>query len=180
MFARSTEPFYNWAPLEPFELLGKDFVLAMVAKVNQLSTYPLAEEKALAAFEALQRTPEFFRRYLNRYLTHAELGADAALVDTQQHVFSDANFVERWESLTESDRAVLQLLADGVRDLHAEPARATIGRLLGHDKAVGYHVPAQALKRLQAADLVAKFDYGGYQFQDDAFCQWVRNLGYSA
>jgi hypothetical protein len=30
MFGRSTEPFYNWAPLEPFELLGEEFVRAMV------------------------------------------------------------------------------------------------------------------------------------------------------
>jgi hypothetical protein len=34
MFGRSTEPFYNWAPLEPFDLPGVDFVRAMVAKVR--------------------------------------------------------------------------------------------------------------------------------------------------
>src|SRR5260370_15511888 len=68
MFGRSTEPFYNWAPLGPFELLAEDFVLAMVAQVNRLSKYPLADNDALAAFEALKRTPEFFRRYLSRYL----------------------------------------------------------------------------------------------------------------
>ena len=27
MFGVASEPFYNWAPLEPFELLGKDFVI---------------------------------------------------------------------------------------------------------------------------------------------------------
>jgi hypothetical protein len=42
----------------------------MVAKVNRLSKYPLAQKEAFAAFEALKRTPEFFRRYLNRYLTY--------------------------------------------------------------------------------------------------------------
>jgi len=62
MFGRSTEPFYNWAPLEPFDLLGEEFVRAMVAKVNRLSRYPLAQKDALVAFRALKRTPEFFRR----------------------------------------------------------------------------------------------------------------------
>jgi hypothetical protein len=59
MFGRSTEPFYNWAPPEPFELPGEDFVQAMVAKVNRLSQYPLALKDALTTFDALQRTPEF-------------------------------------------------------------------------------------------------------------------------
>lgn len=37
MFGRATEPFYNWAPIEPFERLGAEFVTAMTRKVNQLS-----------------------------------------------------------------------------------------------------------------------------------------------
>jgi hypothetical protein len=60
MFGRSTEPFYNWSPLEPFELLGEEFVRAMVVKVNRLSRYPLTQKDALTAFASLKRTPEFF------------------------------------------------------------------------------------------------------------------------
>jgi hypothetical protein len=30
MFGRATEPFYNWAPIEPFERLGAEFVTAML------------------------------------------------------------------------------------------------------------------------------------------------------
>ncbi len=175
MFARSTEPFYNWAPLEPFELLGEDFVKAMTAKVNVLSKFPLSEKDALAAFEALQRTPEFFRRYLNRYITYAELGAPAALADTEEHVFSDANFLERWNKLVAIDQAVLQLLVHGVKDVQSEAARKELARLTKRPEPVGSHLPGQSLKRLQASDLVAKFDYGDYQLQDDAFAQWLRN-----
>jgi hypothetical protein len=47
---------------------------------------PLADNDALAAFEAFRRTPEFFRRYLSRYLAYADLGAKAALIDTEAHV----------------------------------------------------------------------------------------------
>jgi hypothetical protein len=47
MFGRSTEPFYNWAPLEPFELLGEDFVKALVVKVNKLSRFTLKQAEAL-------------------------------------------------------------------------------------------------------------------------------------
>ena len=92
MFGRATEPFYNWAPIEPFERLGAEFVTAMTQKVNQLSRYPLSEREALRTVETLKRTPEFFRRYLQRYLAYAELGPRAALDDTRAHVFNDSDY----------------------------------------------------------------------------------------
>lgn len=175
MFGRSTEPFYNWAPLEPFELLGEDFVRAMVAKVNKLSQYPLAPKDALVAFEALRRTPEFFRRYLNRYLTHADLGAKAALADTKSHVFNDANFVDVWNSLLPADRELLRLIVTGITDVFSESSRRRLGKMLGLDQAVNKNVPQQSLRRLQDMDLVLRMDYGDYQVQDDAFAEWLRN-----
>ena len=176
MFGRATEPFYNWAPLEPFELLDIEFVKAMVAKVNKLSRYPLNEKDALNAFVKLKNTPEFFRRYLNRYLTHAELGAQAALADTQAHVFNDANFRDIWNKLLPADREVLKLLANGVADLHSEPTRLLLGRALGVDQAVSKNTPQQSLRRLQQEDIVVKLDHGHYQLQDDVLAEWLRNF----
>lgn len=175
MFGRSTEPFYNWAPLEPFELLGDEFVRAMVAKVNRLSQFPLADKEALAAFEALKRTPEFFRRYLNRYLAYADLGAAAALEDTQAHIFNDANFITTWERLHPADREVLRLVASGVTDLFSETSRRRLGLALGVEQTVTKNVPQQSLRRLCDADLVLRMDYGDYRVQDDALGEWVRN-----
>jgi hypothetical protein len=175
MFGRSTEPFYNWAPLEPFELLGEDFVRAMVAKVNSLSQYPLAPKDALIAFDALQRTPEFFRRYLNRYLTHADLGAKSALADTRSHVFNDANFVNLWNGLLPADRELLRLIVGGITDIFSESSRQRLGTALGMDEAVTKNVPQKSLRRLQDMDLMLRMDYGDYQIQDDAFAEWLRN-----
>jgi len=64
MFGVPSEPFYNWAPLEPFELLGRDFVVSIVDRVNSISKMPLNPlniEDALDAFTQLKNTPEFFR-----------------------------------------------------------------------------------------------------------------------
>jgi hypothetical protein len=174
MFGRSTEPFYNWAPLVPCELLGEDFVRAMIAKVNRLSKYPLAEVAAMAAFEALQRTPEFFRRYLNRYLSHADLGAEAALIDTQSHVFNDANFSALWHKLAAADRELLRLIVSGVADLFSQSSRQHLGEALGHSKAVSKNVPQKSIQRLQKSDIVLRMDFGEYRVQDDAFAEWLR------
>ncbi len=176
MFARPTEPFYRWAPIEPFELLGEEFVRALVARVNRLSRFALHPAEALEAFEALKRTPEFFRRYLDRYLNHADLGSKAALEATRSQVFSSAAFGELWGRLLPTDRMVLKLLAEGVADLHSRSARERLGHALGRPKPVGLNTPAHALRRLQRAELVVRLEPGRYQFLDDALLEWVRQL----
>jgi hypothetical protein len=173
MFGRSTEPFYNWAPLEPFELLGPEFVRAMVAKINALSRYPLTQKDGMAAYEALKHTPEFFRRYLNRYLAYAQLGSQAALQDTQTHVFNDTQFRAIYLKLLPADQVVLKWIASGVTDLYSQKAREQLGTALGKLKPVSNNTPQQALHRLQEQELIVKLDYGTYQIQDDAFADWL-------
>ena len=74
MFGVASEPFYNWAPLEPFELLGKEFVAAMVERVNSICKYRLSVSKAMEAFSQLKNTPEFFRRYIEHYISNPKKG----------------------------------------------------------------------------------------------------------
>jgi hypothetical protein len=176
MFGRATEPFYNWAPIEPFERLGTEFGTAMTRKVNQLSRYSLPERDALLAFEALKRTPEFFRRYLQRYLSYAELGSHAALEDTVAHVFNDSGYRALWDRLLPADKAILRALAQDVSDLHSLAARKRMGEELGLGKAAPLDTPKNALRRLQKEELVVKLEYGHYRMQDEGFVEWVRQL----
>ena len=162
MFGRSSEPFYNWAPLEPFELLGEEFVKDMVVKVKRLSRFALPLPEALEAYAVLKSTPEFFRRYLNRYLTHAQLGSKAALEYTLEHVLSDSNFLPAFKRLLPADQAILRLLANG------EIA-------IGTDQPITKGTSSAALKRLQEGGLILKFEHGLYQIQDDALADWLRN-----
>jgi hypothetical protein len=134
MFGRSTEPFYNWAPLEPF-----------------------------------------FRRYLSRSLAYADRGSKAALLDTEAHVFNDANVVTTWHRLLPADHELLRLIVSGVTDLFSESSRGRLGAALGLDEAVAKNVRQQLLRRLQDADLVLRMDYGDYRMQDDALAEWLRN-----
>jgi hypothetical protein len=175
MFARPAEPFYNWAPLEPFELLGRDFVESLVEKVNNISKHPLSVVDALRAFDALNRTPEFFRRYLERYLIYPFEGSITALQHTREHVFNDGNFHREWENLLPADRAILLMLADGVQDLHSKAARERLGKALGLDRATDLNTPQHALRRLQAANVITKMGHGEYSFEDETLREWIRN-----
>lgn len=176
MFGRPAEPFYNWAPLEPFELLDDQFVIELTRRANDLTRFALDPGEALAAFRSLNDTPEFFRRFLTRYLTHADLGARAALEATRAQVFNDTGFASQWAALLPADREVLRLMADGVADLHGAAARERLGKTLGLGRTAPLNTPQQALRRLQAGNLVARLDHGVYRFEDDAFAEWVRGL----
>ncbi|MCW8400476.1 hypothetical protein OQJ26_16980 [Legionella sp. PATHC038] len=175
MFGVASEPFYNWAPLEPFELLGKDFVLAMVERVNKISKYPMSIHDALDAFEKLKKTPEFFRRYIEYYLSNPEEGSAAALAATKSRVFSDDNFKRQWETLLPADKIVMSMIANGISDLHGKLALQKLGEALGIDS-VNKNTTHNALRRLSNKNLITKIDFGTYQFEDEAFADWVKHL----
>ena len=175
MFGRSSEPFFNWAPLEPFPLLGRDFLEFMVEKVNTIATHQLSVKHAVKAFEQLNSTPEFFRRFLERHLTYPFDGPDAALQFTKEHVFNSDQFKRQWICLLPADRALLGMMAQGmVTDFHGQAAREQLGKLLGLPKAPPMNTPAHSLRRLQADNIVTKLAHGEYRFEDEAFSQWIR------
>lgn len=174
MFSRSAAPFYNWAPVEPFPLLGREFVDAMVAQVATAARQPLGMDEALQAFAALKETPEFFRWYIERYLMYQQQGAAEALKRTQARVHDDTGFARIWQELPRTDRAVLLLAARGVQDLFGAATLAQIKALLELDE-VTATLPRGALRRLTSPrlQLLARVDHGIYRFEDTEFQAWV-------
>ncbi len=175
MFGVASEPFYNWAPLEPFELLGEDFVRSMVGKVNDISKYPLDLQEAQHAFLELKNTPEFFRRYIERYVTHPGEGAVAALDQTKQSLFNDGNFKRQWDDLLAVDQIILSMMSEGILDLHSKTTLERISTELGLEEAVNRNTAQNALRRLVSKHVITKIDYAAYQFEDEAFADWVKH-----
>lgn len=174
MFSRAAAPFYNWAPLEPFPLLGREFVEAMVKQLASVARQPLTLDDALAAFAALKETPEFFRWYIERYLMYQQQGPEQALLYTQARVHDDSSYARVWKELNRADRAVLLLAARGVQDLYGTPALKQLQELL--DSAdVTASAPRTSIRRLTGVklQLMARVDHGAYRFEDPEFQTWV-------
>ena len=172
MFASPTAPFYNWAPLEPFPLLNEKFVAFLVNQMNAIAKHELTLRQGKAAFAALNRTPEFFRRFIGQYLTNPFDGVHAAIEDTQRKVFSDVHFVRAWKELNLADRAVLRLIAHGQTELHGAE---TLARLKAHTgKPATKNTVGHALRRLQEANIITRLALGNYQFEDETFNEFVR------
>ncbi len=173
MFGRVREPFYNWAPLSPFPLLGEEFVLALTRLVNGLSRYPLSDRESLDAFEALGRTPEFFRRFLGRYLAYASEGSGAALAHTHAEVYNDTTVQRTWERLPPLDRALLHLISRGVSDVFSAAVRGQLGEGLG-EPAPSIGVVQKAVGRLTRGEILVRVARGEYQVQDDVLLEWLK------
>jgi hypothetical protein len=174
MFSRAAAPFYNWAPVEPFPLLGHEFVEAMVEQLATVAKHPLSLQHALAAFAALKETPEFFRWYLERYLLYQQQGPEQALLYTQSRINDDSTYAKTWKALKRADRAVLLLAARGVQDLYGAKALEQLQQTLGATT-VTASTPRTSLRRLagQKLQLLARIDHGTYRFEDAEFQSWV-------
>lgn len=172
MFARSSEPFYNWAPLEPFPLLGDEFVAFTIDLMNSMARHTLTLAQGRRAFDELHRTPEFFKRFIERFLVYQPQGVEAALEHTKDTVFSDAHFIRQWDSTHPADQAVLTLLADGDSDLHSVAGLERLSDLIG--KPATRNTAGHALRRLQDANVVTRLGVGKYHIEDEAFAEWIR------
>jgi hypothetical protein len=174
MFSRAAAPFYNWAPVEPFPLLGREFVVAMVRQLANVAKHPLSLDDALKAFAALKETPEFFRWYIERYMMYQHQGPGEALRYTQERVHDDTGYAKTWKELHRADRAVLLLAARGVQDLYGAQALKQLQEMM-RSPTLTVSVPRTSIRRLTGVKLrlLARIDHGAYRFEDTEFQTWV-------
>lgn len=172
MFARASEPFYNWAALEPFPLLGDEFVDFTIKLMNSMARHQLTREQGKLAFAELHNTPEFFKRFVERYMLYQVQGPEAALKHTKESVFSDEQFLKQWAGLNPADQAVVMLIARGENDLHSTAGLDRLTHMLGTK--ANKSTAAHALRRLQAENMVTRLAIGEYRVEDEAFAEWLR------
>jgi hypothetical protein len=172
MFARASEPFYNWAPLEPFPLLGDEFVDFTIELMNTMARHQLTREQGNHAFAEMHSTPEFFKRFVERYMLYQIEGLDAALEHTKASVFSDEHFLKQWNGLSPADQAVIIFIARGVTDLHGAAGLGRLSSML--DIRATKNTVSHSLRRLQAANMVTRLAIGEYRVEDEAFAEWLR------
>ncbi|SDV46997.1 ATP-binding protein [Chitinasiproducens palmae] len=172
MFARASEPFYNWAALEPFPLLGVEFVDYTVRLMNSMARNRLKLEQGIHAFSELHSTPEFFKRFVERYMLYQVQGVDAALSHTKATVFSDDHFHKQWSARNPADQAVLILIARSDYGVHSGSGLSRLSEMLG--RPASKSTVSHALRRLEKDNAVTRLGLGDYRIEDEAFADWIR------
>ena len=174
MFGQIKQPFYNWAPIEPFPLLGRDFVEHQVATFNAVSRHELSVAQALRAFRKLHGVPEYFRRFLDELVTHSFDGLEVVLERTQSKIHDTQNYPKKWEQLKAIDRAVLSLAVTAANSPHSLTTRTQLGEILGLGQPVDNTVVQNAMRRLISNQILVRLEHGSYRFEDAQFGEWVR------
>ena len=67
------------------------------------------------------------------------------------------------------------MIAQNVVDLHGKIAMQQLAMALGIAGGVNKNTIQNALRRLTSKNIVTKIDYGIYQFEDEAFADWVKH-----
>jgi hypothetical protein len=174
MFAKSNQPFYNWAPVEPFPLLDNLFVHHMIAVSNHIldSNYHLSYDDGITAFDQLKQTPELFRRFLEEYLIRPFHGHQAAITSALAKTYTDQGFDRLWSDLLPVDQVILQYIAANQGGLSSKNTRLLLGQRLGMTE-LANHTVNNALARLFDKQHLSREDRGVYRFEDDHFEEWV-------
>lgn len=145
----------------------------MVDRINTVSKFPLDFSDVLEAFQILKNTPEFFRRYIEYYLVNPLDGSISALQKTQEKVFNHRGFKNQWEILLPTDQAILVLIAEGKQDIYGKQNMLLLEERLGISP-IFKNTIQNAIQRLSQKNILTRLDYGKYQFEDEAFADWVK------
>jgi len=129
----------------------------------------------VAAFNALNRVPELFRRFLSQYLSHPFEGVEKAIEVSKQSVYVEEGFAKRWVKMLPADRLILLLVAQGNEDLHGIATLKQIGKGLGLGKTADRAVPQNSLRRLRERQILIQTEPGAYRFEDETFREWIVN-----
>jgi hypothetical protein len=173
MFSQVKQPFYNWAPIEPFPLLGRDFVEHQVATFNAVSKFQLPATQGLRVFKALHGVPEYFRRFLDELITHPYEGLDAVVERTQAKIHDAQNYPKKWDLLKAIDRIILEIAATSQIALHSLETRTRIGEALGLGEPVDNSAVQNAIRRLMGNQILVRVEHGSYRFEDTHFAEWM-------
>ena len=103
------------------------------------------------------------------------MGSTIVLIDAKKTVLNDDSFKHLWETLLAADQVILSMISKGVRDLYSKSAIQQLGSALGIEDSVNRNTAQNALRRLSEKNIITKIDYGIYQFEDEAFEDWVKH-----
>ena len=177
VFTNANAPLYSAAStVQDFPLLGDDFVRYIASRFKESTKRKLDVGAAREAFELFGRRPEPLMETVLALMMSPALTFPEAIAMQQQKLARTENHEGTWNSLDATERVLVRMLAD---DPSIKPfAKATLARLrkrVGVEDLQATHVQ-KALGRLAEKTVVAKSPRDVYEFENESFVDWVRNI----
>jgi hypothetical protein len=175
VFSNANAPLYSTgSAIVDFPLLNRDFVEYIAERFEQATTRTLAVVPAWQAFQGFHQQPEpFLSGVVNMVLSPA-LTLDEAMHRVAEQLARTENHEGAWAALDATQKALLRMLTDDpMLKPYSKPVLARLRTEIGVE-ALGVTHVQRAMTKLSA--LVAKSPRDTYEFENEAFAQWVRTL----
>ena len=177
VFTNANAPLYSAAStVQDFPLLGDDFVDYIARRFKESTRRKLDVAAAREAFELFGRRPEPLMEAVLALMMSPALTFQQTIAMQQEKLARRENHEGTWNSLDATERVLVRMLAD---DPSIKPfAKATLVRLRKHvgiEDLQATHVQ-KALNRLAEKTVVAKSPRDVYEFENESFVDWVRNI----
>ena len=177
VFTNANAPLYSAASVvQDFPLLGDDFVDYIARRFKESTKRKLDARLAREAFESFGRRPEPLMETVLALMMSPALTFAQAIAMQQLKLARTENHEGTWNSLDATERVLVRMLAD---EPSMKPfAKATLVKVrkrVGIEDLQATHIQ-KALSRLAEKTVVAKSPRDVYEFENESFADWVRNI----
>jgi hypothetical protein len=175
VFSNASAPLYSTgAAVADFPLLGRDFVEYIAQRFEESTRRTLPVAPAWKAFQAFHQQPEPFLTAVVSMVLQPSLSLDAAVAAVAENLARGENHEGVWAGLDALQKALVRLLAaDPQLKPFSKPVLQQLRVVLGVEKLAATHVQ-RALSKLE--HVVMKSPRDTYEFENEAFADWVRTL----
>jgi hypothetical protein len=177
VFTDTRAPLYSAAnPLQDFSLLDSAFVQFVARQFAAATSRKLNVQKAKAAFEQFHRRPEPLLEVAITLMMQPHMSFEDAVALQLRKLAGAEGHETTWDSLSALERLL-------VREIAGNPAFKPFSRdTLAAFKeqlgiaALGATQVQRALSRLAGKSIVLKSPRDAYEFENENFGTWVRNM----
>lgn len=175
VFSNSAAPLYSTgAAIGDFPQLGRDFVDYIAEKFKTSTKRTLPKTAAWQAFVQLRQQPEPFLMAIVDMVLNPTLALEEAIAKVEEKLARTENHEGVWSALDATQKALVYMLA---KEPSLKPfSNATLTKLrkiIGIDSLKTTHIQ-RAMSSLST--IVVKSPRDTYEFENEAFAQWVRTL----
>jgi hypothetical protein len=177
VFTNANAPLYSAAgTVQDFPLLGDDFVDYIARRFKESTKRKLDIAAAREAFDLFGRRPEPLMEAVLALMMSPALTFPEAIAMQQEKRARTENHEGTWNALDGTERVLVRMFADNPS---MKPfAKATVievRKRVGIEDLQATHIQ-KALGRLAEKTVVTKSPRDVYEFENESFADWVRNI----
>ncbi len=171
LFNDSKAPFFHFAHDIIFPVLDKSFTDHLATIIENRTDQKINREALFDAFVQLNYTPLYLRAIAQDMILDPSLTLEQAVNIRLEQLNDTEVYRSRWAGLKTLDKALLLLIAKGVKSIYGKSSVEQISKDI--DQPITHSQVQASVKRLSKKDIIAKDINNDWIITEQAFKTWV-------